>query len=256
MSEMIVKRGIKRYFATGEVKELTDELINECRLSINLEGEEFVKAVLSPTLLEEFVLGFLFTRGLISGCEDISSLDIAEGVASVIRDQKLQGELPVATLLESTGARNVDLEVNSRRATMIHRSGLRVRANVVITGTRLLSEMPVYNRTGGAHCAILFSPTGEPVVSAEDLGRHNSVDKVIGTGLKKGIDFSDCWLAVSGRLPTDMVLKSALAGIPLVASVSAVTSEGARTGEITGVTVVGFVREGRLNCYSHPHRVI
>ena len=71
-----------------------------------------------------------------------------------------------------------------------------------------------------------------------------------------GIDFGDCWLAVSGRLPSDMVLKSVLVGIPLVASVSAVTSDGVQIGKRAGVTVVGFVREGRLNCYCHPERII
>ena len=120
----------------------------------------------------------------------------------------------------------------------------------------MLKKMPVFNRTGGNHCAILFTPQGETVFSAEDLGRHNSVDKVIGGGLRKRIDFNHSWLAVSGRLPKDMVFKAVLAGIPLIASVSAVTFGGAVMGERSGITVVGFGREGRINCYSHPERII
>lgn len=110
--------------------------------------------------------------------------------------------------------------------------------------------------TGGAHCSILFEASGKVVFSAEDLGRHNSVDKVIGGGMKNGVDLSKCWLAVSGRLPKDMVFKAIVAGIPLIASVSAVTAEGAAIGEKAGITVIGFGREGRINCYSHPHRII
>ena len=116
--------------------------------------------------------------------------------------------------------------------------------------------MPIFKRTGATHCAILFSKDGEPVISAEDLGRHNSVDKVIGGGLMKRVDFGECWLAVSGRLPADMVLKPALVGIPLVASVSAPTLSGVKAGQRAGITVIGFTRGGRLNCYSHPERVI
>jgi len=81
------------------------------------------------------------------------------------------------------------------------------------------------------------------------------VDKVIGSALIKGTDFSRSWLAVSGRLPADMVLKPALLGIPLVASVSAPTTEGVEMGERSGVTVVGFTRGGRLNCYTYPDRI-
>ena len=110
MNEIIVKRGIKRFFLSGRVEELMDELINEFRLGIRIDGEDFVRAVVSPDLLEEFVLGFLLTRGLIDSYEDISSLEISSGIAEVNRTPGLKEKVPAATLLESTGSRNVDLE--------------------------------------------------------------------------------------------------------------------------------------------------
>jgi FdhD protein len=79
---------------------------------------------------------------------------------------------------------------------------------------------------------------------------------VIGSGMKKGIDFGGCWLAVSGRLPADMVIKPALLGIPLVASVSAPTTEGIEMGARAGIAVVGFTRGGRLNAYTYPERIL
>ena len=123
-------------------------------------------------------------------------------------------------------------------------------------GMENLSRMPLYVKSGGTHCAILFSREGGILTSAEDIGRHNAVDKTIGGGMRKGIDFAESWLAVSGRLPADMVLKPFLLGIPIVASVSAPTSGGVELGERSGVTVVGFVRGGRFNCYCHPERII
>ncbi|HEJ83243.1 MAG TPA: formate dehydrogenase accessory sulfurtransferase FdhD [Desulfobacteraceae bacterium] len=256
MPEIIVKKKIKRLFLTGKIEELEDEVIHEYRLQIRIDDEDFVEAVVSPSQLEEFVLGFLLTRGLIDRMEDITSLEISKDMASIWRDPRVKEKVPTATLLESTGSRNLVPGDHSGKIQGIFGSGLKVRLDDLIEGIRMLKKMPVFNRTGGTHCAILFSPSGEALFTAEDLGRHNAVDKVIGGGLINSIDFNRCWLAVSGRLPRDMVFKAVLAGIPLMASVSAVTSEGAVTGEKSGVTVVGFGREGRVNCYSHPDRII
>lgn len=255
MSELTVRRQIRRYNAAGEVAELHDQLINEHRLTIRLEGENFIQAVLSPALLEEFVLGFLLTRGLIEKRDDLLSLEIKNNTASVERAPRLRGSLPQLSILESTGTRNV--RTDQAHAVHANQSGsmLSVPAGVLIDSMRLLSEMPLYSGTGGTHCAILFSPAGESIISAEDIGRHNSVDKVIGGGLRKGVDFASSWLGVSGRLPADMVYKAVPAGIPLIASVSAPTSEGVKMGEMAGITVIGFARHERFNCYSHPERI-
>jgi FdhD protein len=134
-------------------------------------------------------------------------------------------------------------------------SPFRVRSGVLLKAAEDLSRMPLYLKTGGTHCSILFSQRGDRLIAAEDIGRHNAVDKAIGGGLKKGVDFAACWLAVSGRLPADMVLKPLLMGIPLIASVSAPTSEGIELGKRAGLTVVGFARGNRLNCYCHPGRI-
>ena len=135
-------------------------------------------------------------------------------------------------------------------------SGRSVSSDIVLKGMEELSRMPLYVKSGGTHCAILFSWDGHALASAEDIGRHNAVDKIIGGGMRKNVDFFNTWLAVSGRLPADMVLKPLLVGIPLIASVSAPTSGGVELGERSGLTVVGFVRGGRFNCYSHPERII
>lgn len=254
MPDTVIKKSIHRFFESGEVKHLEDEVIAEFRLHLHLDGEPFLQATLSPYLVEEFVIGFLRTRGLIEGIGDVSSLEISGNKAIVVRVPKFNGKVPKLSLLESTGSRNVRPE--EVLASRILESDLRVSARTIIRGLRMLSEMPLYKRTGGTHCSILFNETGDPLASAEDIGRHNAVDKVVGSGLLGGLDFKRSWLAVSGRLPADMVLKPALAGIPIVASVSAPTTEGIEMGESSGVAVVGFTRGGRLNCYSYPARIV
>jgi FdhD protein len=246
---------IHRFFDTGEIEELDDEVVREYHLHMSLDGEAFVEAVVSPSLIEEFVVGFLRTRGFIQGIQDILSMEVEDHRAAVTRGPHLVGTLPVLSLIESTGSRNVPGEGLLPRAGSPRSSDISVTSKVLMEGVRMLSEMPLYKRTGGTHCAILFSSAGNPLASAEDIGRHNAVDKVIGSALMKGLDFGGSWLAVSGRLPADMVLKPALVGIPLVASVSAPTTEGIDMGDRAGVTVVGFTRGGRLNCYTHRERI-
>ena len=256
MPDTLIKRRIHRIFSTGKAEELDDEIVKECRLQIRLDGKDFVQAVLSANLLEEFVLGFLRTRGLISGLQDLASLDIDGTTASAVRNWQSRQTIPELTLLESTGSRNIDRDSAFRLAASLSSSSLRISPKVVADGVGALAEMPVYKKTGGTHCAILFSQKGEPLFSAEDIGRHNTVDKIVGGALKKGLDFNQSWLAVSGRLPADMVLKAVVVGIPLIASVSAATSDGIEAGERFGLTVVGFVRGGKLNCYCHPERIL
>jgi len=256
MPDSIVKKPIHRIFSTGKDEALEDEIVKEHRIQIRLDGNDFLQAVLSPDLLEEFVLGFLRTRGLIHRLEDVTSLQIMEDEACVVRSPHGRQTFPELNLLESTGSRNIDRDAAFQLGAGIPASDLRVSPGVILHGVGMLADMPIYKRTGGTHCAILFSQHGETLACAEDIGRHNAVDKTIGGGMRRGVDFGKCWLAVSGRLPADMVLKAVAVGLPLMASVSAATSGGIEVAERFGLTVVGFVRNGKLNCYCHPERIL
>jgi FdhD protein len=255
MNDFFLRKRIHRFFGNGEVEELGDDIIRESLLMIRLDDHDFIQAVCTPYQIEEFVIGFLRTRGLIDSLEDIDSLDVSGNTASVIRTSPLRGSLPQLGVLETTGTRNVSMEGFVCKRERLS-AGRAFSSEVLMKGMEELSRMPLYVKSGGTHCAILFSRQGNALASAEDIGRHNAVDKTIGGGMRKNVVFSDTWLAVSGRLPADMVLKPLLVGIPLIASVSAPTSGGVELGERSGLTVVGFVRGGRLNCYSHPERII
>jgi len=112
----------------------------------------------------------------------------------------------------------------------------------------------VFKTTGGTHSAAIFE-NGKLIAFAEDVGRHNAVDKVIGMAALGKTDFSKSVLVSSGRQPANMVLKAARVGIPIIASIAAPIYSGIEAARKTGVTLICFVRGQRINVYSNPERV-
>jgi len=120
----------------------------------------------------------------------------------------------------------------------------------------LLEHQRGFDRTGALHAAGLFGPEGVPVCVREDVGRHNAVDKVVGWAALEGrLPLGGHVLLVSGRSSFEIVQKAAVAGIPVVCAVSGPSSLAVATADALGVTLVGFLREDRMNVYAHPHRI-
>ncbi len=128
----------------------------------------------------------------------------------------------------------------------------------------LLAQLPdtlragqkLFEKTGGVHAAALFTPSGELIYLREDVGRHNAVDKVLGAALRDGVlPANNTVLQVSGRASFELVQKAAMAGVPLLAAVSAPSSLAVELAKELGVTLVGFSRGTSLNIYTHPERV-
>jgi FdhD protein len=118
------------------------------------------------------------------------------------------------------------------------------------------AAQPVFDRTGGLHAAGLFGADGLLVALREDVGRHNAVDKVVGSLALDGADGAGRILLVSGRLSFEIVQKAAVARVPIVCAVSAPSSLAVETADALGITAVGFLRPGGFNIYAHPERVV
>jgi FdhD protein len=130
------------------------------------------------------------------------------------------------------------------------------REHVLGMPKTLKDAQAVFADTGGLHASGLFSRTGELQLIAEDVGRHNALDKVVGRMLFAGrLPLSESMLCVSGRTSFEIVQKALLAGIPLVAAVSAPSSLAIELAEEGGITLLGFVRGERFNIYAHPERI-
>jgi formate dehydrogenase accessory protein FdhD len=136
------------------------------------------------------------------------------------------------------------------------KAGLKVKADVILKCVNRLNFIAeTFRKTGGVHVAAIYRSNGELLVFAEDVGRHNAVDKVIGSAALDKSDFGVCFLALSGRLSGDIVLKAARVGLPILASLSAALDSGVEIAGSTDVTLIGFVRVNHMNIYTSEERI-
>ncbi|MFW9934278.1 MAG: formate dehydrogenase accessory sulfurtransferase FdhD [Candidatus Thorarchaeota archaeon] len=226
--------------------------------------ENFASIHTIPTDFESLIIGLLFSSRIITSTNDITQIQVRNQLAKVqLKDacefqEKLRAIRPTARIVmglcgPEEGALGTwqacdvpPIETSHTVSTFAIQRAIQ----------NLTSDMTVYRQTGGTHGAALVNVEGTVVRSAEDVGRHNAVDRVIGQAVQSGVDLSDLILVCSGRLTGDLVLKAAVAQIPFVASISAGVSSGIELAEAAGITLIGFVRGTRMNIYTHSDRVI
>jgi FdhD protein len=219
----------------SDVKQVEDELIRETRVALVLDGHSMVQTVCSPGQYDELAYGYLLSRGLIRSIEDVASIDVVD----------LQGTVSVAVRsLNSQVEPDVPLQ-----------NDLAIPLRFVQeTVQRLHDESRLFHATGGTHTVSISSLDGVHVL-AEDISRTCALEKTLGIALMDGVDLERCMISLSSRIPRGFVDKVAHARIPIIAAVSAPTYEAVQEAERLGICLCGFVRNGRLNAYSHAWRV-
>ncbi len=238
-------------------------------MEVRIDGESFAVLMRTPGSDRELAAGFLLSEGVV---RDPSELGTIEHCA-VADDATRRNVVNVHLLYDGHRTR-----LDQRRRVMINSScGLCGRVTLesleaeapCITAqwtldpavvhelpVRLRGRQTLFDRAGGSHAAGLFDPGGRLETLAEDVGRHNAVDKVIGRRLlREDLPLGETTLVVSGRASFEIVQKAFLAGIPVVCAVSAPTSLAAELAERAGITLLGFVRGDSFNVYSHPDRL-
>ncbi len=246
---------------------IEDSVVSESGLRIILtdsKGEVDFALIRTITVdPESLVIGFLYTSRFINSLTDILGLDFQDHLARVTLSDDCGFREKLGSLLPSTrlvlGVCGPDEgTMGSWRACDIPpvESSISVTTNTITHAIKELNKtMPIFRTTGGTHGAAISDQNGNLLVIAEDVGRHNAVDRAIGGALKKGVDFSNSMLVCSGRLSADLVLKAAVARLPILASISAAVSSGIELAEVTGITLIGFVRGSRMNIYTRPGRI-
>ena len=255
-----------RWHAGSAPAQQTDELAAEEPLEIQIDGRAISVTMRTPGHDRELAVGFALTEGLITTQTDIQR----------VAPRTAKEDCNVVTLDLATGV-SVDFARLTRHVFASSSCGLCGKATIesvhqqfppvqseLIVDAEILLGLPdqaqraqtTFARTGGLHAAAIFDQRGELVVLREDVGRHNAVDKALGYGLMNNmLPFDQHILLVSGRSSFEIMQKALAGRLPIVAAVSAPSTLAVRFAEDSGQTLVGFLRQPRMNVYSRPERI-
>jgi FdhD protein len=228
-------------FSGGTAREEVQEVCTEEIVVINLNGKPITTQVATPVQLRELGAGFIISQGLARAIDNVTVDGLTINVEAS-REVK-----SFSTFIESSGGSTSDTLLNRVESDLVIASG-----DVFTVISHIVSDL--WEKTGGAHCSVLFSQ-GRIVAKSSDVGRHNTVDKVIGHAVLGGIDLSQCVLGCTGRQPLGMITKAANAGIPIVVSKAATTTRGIVQAEKAGITLVCRVKDSSFAIYTHPLRI-
>jgi FdhD protein len=249
--------------STGKVEKTKDCIAEEIPLQISLNGAYTFVIWCSPSQFKELAVGYLLAEEILHSVDEIESLSSDE------KNNTCQLTLKPAVDLD-------ERMKNSRRSTRIIplikastspyqrddkipfvKSKLAIKAQLILDALNQMNSFAKgFKQTGGLHDSGIFTADGKMLAFSEDVGRHNTVDKVIGQASLAKIDFSQCFMIITGRVPGDMIYKAAKVGLPIVASVAAVLNSGISSAEKANIGLVGFVRGSRMNVYTGFERII
>jgi len=235
-----------------------DELALDEPICLFVNGEYHVTLIATPEMKRELAAGYLLTQGVIDSVDEIEGVEMDDGNVKVALTGAvdLRGASVSMMNLIVTACASSPRAANTRTTVPEVSSELRVKASRLKDMiTALNSRSSVHRRTRGTHAAMLCGGDGDVLAFAEDVGRHNAVDKVVGAYALKGGALGSCVLLSTGRQSGEMVQKACRVGIPVIASMTVPLVSGVRLAERSGLTLTSM-SGGRLRVYSGPQRII
>jgi len=249
----VKKRVIKIVGSTSE--ETEDIVATERQIIISVNDKKVLSLYCTPTMIKEFVVGFFLNEGIIKGhfCADAITIQYGEGMEIHV-NIPADGEASTEGMVRTTGCIG--------GITFDRKEYKKASDSFFITSDKLKTLFKEFNRK-----AILFKATGcmhsaaisdaeKILIIAEDIGRHNAVDKVIGYSIMENVSLEDKMMLVSGRLSSEIVSKCARWGVPVIVSRTSPTSYAVEIAEKANITLIGFVRGNRLNIYTNGQRIL
>lgn len=249
--------------STGKAEKTIDCVAEEVPLQITLNSAYTFVIWCSPSQFKELAVGYLLAEEILKSVDEIESLSSSEKEsrcqiklkASVNLDERMKNSHRSTRIIPlikaSTSAYQHDEKIP------VVKSKLAVKAQVILDALGQMNNLAKgFKETGGLHDSGIFTADGKIVAFSEDVGRHNTVDKVIGAASLNKEDFSQCFMIITGRVPGDMIYKAAKVGLPIVASVAAVLNSGIASAQQANIALVGFVRGKRMNVYTCPERIL
>lgn len=240
---------------TGE--SANDVVAVEEPLQVVIDGRPLAVLMRTPGQDEVLVMGFLLTEAIISDAAQVRRIDLEakdnHALVFLADDHSCDWERLTRHLFSASscglcGKATVDAILQNHPAI---EKALDLPATTLLKAPKALREAQRnFDSTGGIHASGIFSKDGDLLILHEDVGRHNALDKVIGAGLQQNLDFSQCFLLVSGRISFELMQKALAAGIPLVAGISAPSSLAVDFAKNSGQALYGFLRPPTVNRYA------
>jgi len=253
MSDGVVKLAYHEY--RGEWEAVEEEVIEESFVSIFVNGAELATVMCSPREQDRLALGFLCNEGIIAGMDDVRAAHICpSGTCVDVWLKRGDFVRPQRLILTSGCGGGVTFDDLSKTVTPLD-SALTIAAERLVELMNAMQQREsLYARARGVHTSAL-SDGEQLVVLSEDVGRHNTIDKLRGACLIEGIDPRGMLLLCTGRISSEMINKTARMGCPIVASRTSPTSLSVQLAREWNITLVGYVRRGSMNVYAHPERL-
>ena len=224
--------------AIEDMQEVDDIIVTEYVLHVVVNGKEALKLVCSECMLEEIVIGRLYTDRFINDYSEIKSMEYFEEEQTMYVEIKGDG-LP--------GKKEVVEYESSEEKVVLTKENIDF---LMEKSEKMLFENPLFDMTGALHSALLYYGPEKRQFHSIDLGRHHAIDKVIGMALREGIDLTKCVLFSTGRVPTDMIAKAVRSHMPMMVSRGAVTKASIDIAKENNMFLSGFSRGSRMNIYS------
>ncbi|MFC4858269.1 formate dehydrogenase accessory sulfurtransferase FdhD [Actinophytocola glycyrrhizae] len=272
MGRVTVRRPVLRLSEEGS-RRRQDALAAEEPLELRVAGKALSVTMRTPGQDVELAHGFLLTEGVIGAAEDVSTarycdgrdaegrntynvLDLALRPGVEPPDSSLERNFYTTSSCGVCGKAALDaVKLKTRFSPAADASRVSPETLATFPG-RLREQQRVFDSTGGLHAAGIFTVDGELLVVREDVGRHNAVDKATGWAVLNGrVPLAGTVLMVSGRTSFELVQKAAMAGIPVLAAVSAPSSLAVELADEQGITLIGFLRGTSMNIYTHAERI-
>lgn len=238
-------------------------LAEETPVALTYDNATHAVMMATPDDLEDFAIGFSLTEGLINAPADVIEIDIVTtdqgidirlwldpGVGATIASRRRR-------MLGASGCGMCGLEslAEANRAVPVIQSDAEIDPAMIAEALASLPDAQRLNRdTHAVHAAAFYRP-GAALLTREDVGRHNALDKLAGALARAGRDAADGILLLSSRISVEMVQKAAMMGMPVIVAVSAPTAMAVRVAEAAGITLVGVARDDGFEVFTHPHRI-
>ncbi|KJL05411.1 formate dehydrogenase accessory sulfurtransferase FdhD [Priestia aryabhattai] len=262
MNSTVKKRTVLK-FKNGEMESVEDKIVTEFPVTVKINEEEFVTMVCSPQYIEDMVIGYLASEGVIREYKDIKNIWVQEkeGYVHVTIDklnpyfQNLQNKRYITSCC---GASRQGFVFINDALTAKKMNDILVELSIkdcFQLMNKLQQSAATFQETGGVHNAAICDKNGF-MLSRMDIGRHNALDKLYGYCLKNHISIRDKVVVFSGRISSEILLKVAKIGCEIVLSKSAPTELALNLAEELRITTVGFIRNDSLNIYTCPERIL